>query len=68
MTHLDSLYSFYGNASGVRIARKHIGWYFNNITGIPVNTKKIIYQAIAPEEQLALVNIVFQQHKLGQTE
>ncbi len=26
-THLDSLYFFYGEESGVRIARKHLGWY-----------------------------------------
>ena len=64
--HLNSIYSFYGNTSGVKIARKHIGWYLNNITGIPVNTIKTIYQAIHPDEQLALVNVVFQQHKLGQ--
>ncbi|HEY3784556.1 MAG TPA: tRNA dihydrouridine synthase DusB [Steroidobacteraceae bacterium] len=25
--HLDSLYAFYGEVSGVRIARKHLGWY-----------------------------------------
>ncbi|MGA9342766.1 MAG: tRNA dihydrouridine synthase DusB [Rhodanobacteraceae bacterium] len=25
--HLDGLYSFYGEAQGVRIARKHLGWY-----------------------------------------
>lgn len=66
MTHLDSLYSFYGNASGVRIARKHIGWYLKNISGIPVNTIKKIYQATYPDEQVALVNRVFQQYKLGQ--
>jgi tRNA-dihydrouridine synthase B len=65
LTHLDSLYSFYGNASGVRIARKHIGWYFKNITGVPVKAQKIIYQAIHSDEQMALVNIVFQQHQLG---
>jgi tRNA-dihydrouridine synthase B len=27
LTHLDSLYGFYGEESGVRIARKHLGWY-----------------------------------------
>ena len=27
LAHLDSLYSFYGEESGVRIARKHLGWY-----------------------------------------
>jgi len=25
--HLNNLYQFYGELSGVRIARKHIGWY-----------------------------------------
>ncbi len=25
--HLDDLYAFYGEAAGVRIARKHLGWY-----------------------------------------
>lgn len=25
--HLQALYSFYGDYSGVRIARKHVGWY-----------------------------------------
>lgn len=25
--HLEDLYAFYGEAAGVRIARKHLGWY-----------------------------------------
>lgn len=27
LAHLDSLYVFYGEETGVRIARKHLGWY-----------------------------------------
>ena len=27
LVHLESLYDFYGEQKGVRIARKHIGWY-----------------------------------------
>jgi len=27
LAHLDELYQFYGDPTGVRIARKHIGWY-----------------------------------------
>ena len=27
LAHLDFLYGFYGEENGVRIARKHIGWY-----------------------------------------
>ena len=25
--HLEDLYSFYGDATGVRVARKHLSWY-----------------------------------------
>ena len=32
--HLKNLYDFYGELSGVRIARKHIGWYINNLQGV----------------------------------
>ena len=27
LAHLEHLHAFYGEASGVRIARKHLGWY-----------------------------------------
>jgi len=27
LTHLDQLYAFYGEQAGVRVARKHLGWY-----------------------------------------
>ncbi|MEN8174131.1 MAG: tRNA dihydrouridine synthase DusB [Pseudomonadota bacterium] len=27
LEHLDTLYSFYGREHGVKVARKHIGWY-----------------------------------------
>jgi tRNA-dihydrouridine synthase B len=27
LEHLDDLYAFYGETAGVRIARKHLGWY-----------------------------------------
>ncbi len=54
--HLEYLYSFYGNISGVRIARKHIGWYFDNLGSIPASCKKEIYQALKPSQQMAMVN------------
>jgi tRNA-dihydrouridine synthase B len=28
--HLDSLHDFYGEYTGLRIARKHVGWYLQN--------------------------------------
>jgi tRNA-dihydrouridine synthase B len=27
LDHLDDLYQFYGETTGVRVARKHLGWY-----------------------------------------
>jgi tRNA-dihydrouridine synthase B len=31
--HLDALHAFYGEESGVRIARKHVGWYLQDVAG-----------------------------------
>ena len=57
--HLEHLYSFYGNLSGVRIARKHIGWYFDSLGSIHPGRKKEIYQILNPSQQIAMVNSVF---------
>ncbi|WP_286237172.1 tRNA dihydrouridine synthase DusB [Neptuniibacter halophilus] len=32
LAHLQELHSFYGDYMGVRIARKHVGWYLQNKT------------------------------------
>jgi len=32
LTHLEALYAFHGESSGVRIARKHLGWYCQHHT------------------------------------
>ncbi|MDX8129498.1 tRNA dihydrouridine synthase DusB [Methylomonas sp. OY6] len=57
--HLENLYSFYGNDSGVRIARKHIGWYFDHLGTLPADQKTAINQAQHAARQLALVNASF---------
>jgi tRNA-dihydrouridine synthase B len=33
VTHVKELYGFYGEYSGVRVARKHIGWYVGTLEG-----------------------------------
>ncbi|KAF3977168.1 MAG: tRNA dihydrouridine synthase DusB [Methylococcales symbiont of Iophon sp. n. MRB-2018] len=58
-THLEQLYSFYGNNDGVRIARKHIGWYFEHLGSIPKQREKEIFQVLDPSQQIAMVNSVF---------
>ncbi|MCK4842120.1 MAG: tRNA dihydrouridine synthase DusB [Methylococcales bacterium] len=56
--HLEHLYSFYGCIGGVRIARKHIGWYFDNLGSIATTHRKEIYLVDTPDQQLAMVNSV----------
>jgi|GEM_PF-5835955 len=31
LSHLESLYDFYGEASGVRVARKHTKWFLASL-------------------------------------
>jgi tRNA-dihydrouridine synthase B len=57
--HLDRLYGFYGNYAGVRIARKHINWYFDQLGYLPSQQKTAILHAQLPAQQLALVNASF---------
>ncbi|NOQ36991.1 MAG: tRNA dihydrouridine synthase DusB [Methylococcaceae bacterium] len=56
MLHLDHLYSFYGDNCGVRMARKHIGWYFKNL-GIANEQTRKLYETTSPKQQTALLTI-----------
>ena len=33
LEHLAALHAFYGDLMGVRIARKHVGWYLATLPG-----------------------------------
>jgi tRNA-dihydrouridine synthase B len=59
MEHLEKLYSFYGELVGVRIARKHIGWYFKNLDFIGQDLRIKINQATQPAQQTALIHSAF---------
>ena len=58
LTHLRDLYEFYGPEPGVRIARKHIGWY---CSGRPQAKafRQSVMQAVSVETQLAQVRDYF---------
>jgi len=56
--HLEALYHFYGDISGVRIARKHIAWYCQALA-VPQNIQNAINQAQLPAEQIALIDSFF---------
>jgi tRNA-dihydrouridine synthase B len=56
--HLRDLYEFYGAGPGVRIARKHIGWYCSGRPGAQAFRHSVM-QAVAADAQLALVQDYF---------
>ncbi|MFZ2168661.1 MAG: tRNA dihydrouridine synthase DusB [Methylococcaceae bacterium] len=55
LSHLEQLYSFYGDVSGVRIARKHIGWYFKHFGSINQDIKNNINLTSVPSQQIMLI-------------
>ncbi|NOT13239.1 MAG: tRNA dihydrouridine synthase DusB [Methylococcaceae bacterium] len=59
LSHLEKLYGFYGSACGVKIARKHIGWYFHHFKSVSQLTKDSINNAAEPSQQIKLINSAF---------
>ena len=57
-THLQALHQFYGEQKGVRIARKHIGWYCNRHAGARIFRQQI-NQVESAQQQLRLVQQYF---------
>ncbi len=53
LCHLDSLYSFYGEESGVRIARKHLGWYCERLLGSLAHVRREMMGAADTAAQFA---------------
>jgi tRNA-dihydrouridine synthase B len=56
--HLENLYSFYGEFSGVRVARKHISWYLKTLPGSGGIRERVL-RAETPLEQQALIRGFF---------
>ena len=56
--HLDHLHDFYGEPQGVRIARKHLGWYAKDR---PENEsfRAVVNRATTAAEQLRLTRAYF---------
>lgn len=58
MGHLEALYAFYGEARGVKIARKHLGWYAKDRLE-NAGFRRIVNRAESAHEQLALTRDYF---------
>jgi tRNA-dihydrouridine synthase B len=50
--HLEDLYDFYGDETGVRVARKHLSWYFRQHPGQEALRDRLV-RIETPHEQLA---------------
>jgi tRNA-dihydrouridine synthase B len=58
VAHLHDLYGFYGEARGVRVARKHISWYSKGLAGSAA-FRHAMNQLETCAEQLAAVDAFF---------
>ncbi|MCC5856540.1 MAG: tRNA dihydrouridine synthase DusB [Ectothiorhodospiraceae bacterium] len=56
--HLRELHAFYGEHQGVRVARKHIGWYLSAQPGGESMRRRLV-RVDSATEQLALVEACF---------
>jgi tRNA-dihydrouridine synthase B len=60
LDHLQDLYAFYGEETGVRVARKHISWYTKGLVG-SANFRHMMNQLPNIDEQMQAVNEFFGQ-------
>jgi tRNA-dihydrouridine synthase B len=59
LSHLQEVHAFYGGLPGVRIARKHIGWYAEHWPGLAPESLKPIYAEENPDRQIRLTRQLF---------
>jgi tRNA-dihydrouridine synthase B len=66
--HLAELYAFYGEETGVGIARKHIGWYVSGLAGAASFRQRLNAQPDVPTQVAALdaffAHLAEEQHRL----
>ncbi len=58
LDHLQGLYAFYGEHLGVRIARKHVGWYLNHLPH-PRDFGPLFNAQDGANQQLELIDQLF---------
>jgi tRNA-dihydrouridine synthase B len=60
LDHLENLYQFYGQETGVRVARKHLGWYLRDRRG-GLNFVRRLMRAETAPVQRGIVESYFEQ-------
>ena len=59
LSHLEALYEFYGNDTGLRVARKHLSWYCQRHPGAESFRRELV-TASSVEEQYSLTRAHFE--------
>ena len=59
LEHLNGLYAFYGETTGVRVARKHISWYMTYLAGA-AEFRRSMNQLGTAQEQLSAMDGFFE--------
>jgi tRNA-dihydrouridine synthase B len=54
LAHLDAIYAFYGERTGVGMARKHIGWYARDLLDPAAFLQRIFQMPTAAEQRAAV--------------
>jgi len=62
--HLEALYDFYGESTGVRVARKHVAWYSRGLRDSST-FRNLVVRADSRAHQLSLVDDYFA--RVGET-
>jgi tRNA-dihydrouridine synthase len=63
--HLIDHYEFHGPFTGVRTARKHVGWYLGDAPGAIDFLRNVFYPIETPEAQLAALERWFDHDSPG---
>ncbi|HZD26618.1 MAG TPA: tRNA dihydrouridine synthase DusB, partial [Alphaproteobacteria bacterium] len=61
LEHYGAMLSHYGIARGVRIARKHLGWYLDDI-GVPAPERAIVLRSEDPDAVRASLTRLYDDH------
>lgn len=59
LAHYEGILGFYGAALGLRLARKHLGWYLGAVQGADASLRGAMMQAETVAEAQALVRAAF---------
>lgn len=57
--HILQLHVFYGDIMGVRIARKHLAWYFSLLDAALLPRVKASFSLQQPQQQIDFINNIF---------